>query len=391
MPLHIALLELKLYVLDRGELALSIALPIALFALMYGAFGGESSFSATADIVDLDGGAHARALIQRLDSLDEITVRERAPQDANAALERSAITMAVVIPDGFSQSLDSGAPQPLLFRQRGSGGDTGQIVAGIVRAVAQRMSGEAQLRGTVLDATAGSNVERADVERAIAETLERAGQNPPIRVVERAVHDERPSALDRLVPGLLVMFLMFSITLGAQTLVEERRIGTLERLMTTRLTVTKLFIGKFLSGALRAVFQAVILLTLAFAALRIGGLVDYAELLALSVCVAAAVSAIGLVIGALARTRDQAVWAAVVFTMFMTVFGGTFFDVGADGPLATLARLTITRYAIESMSAVLSAGESLAQQGVGILALGGVAAVALTIARALFRVTETGR
>ncbi len=391
MPLHIALLELKLYVLDRGELALSIALPIALFALMYGAFGGESSFSATADIVDLDGGAHARALIQRLDSLDEITVRERAPQDANAALERSAITMAVVIPDGFSQSLDSGAPQPLLFRQRGSGGDTGQIVAGIVRAVAQRMSGEAQLRGTVLDATSGSNIERADVERAIAETLERVRQNPPIRVVERAVHDERPSALDRLVPGLLVMFLMFSITLGAQTLVEERRIGTLERLMTTRLTVTKLFIGKFLSAALRAMFQAVILLTLAFAALRIGGLVDYAELLALSVCVAAAVSAIGLVIGALARTRDQAVWAAVVFTMFMTVFGGTFFDVGADGPLATLARLTITRYAIESMSAVLSAGESLAQQGVGILALGGVAAVALTIARALFRVTETGR
>ena len=61
--------------------------------------------------------------------------------------------------------------------------------------------------------------------------------------------------------------------------------------------------------------------------LRVGDAIDFAELLILSAFVAAAVSAVSLVIGAFARTRDQATWAAVVFTMFMTVFGGTFFDV----------------------------------------------------------------
>ena len=72
-------------------------------------------------------------------------------------------------------------------------------------------------------------------------------------------------------PGILVMFLMFAVTLGSQSFVDERRGGTLERLMTTRLGINQLFIGKFLAGVLRASFQAAVLLTLAFVVLRFGG------------------------------------------------------------------------------------------------------------------------
>ena len=61
MPLHIALLELKMYMLNRAELAFSIALPIALFALMYFSFADDAEFSADAHVVDMDGGARARA------------------------------------------------------------------------------------------------------------------------------------------------------------------------------------------------------------------------------------------------------------------------------------------------------------------------------------------
>ena len=152
-------------------------------------------------------------------------------------------------------------------------------------------------------------------------------------VETRWVGGEASDQTDRLVPGLLVMFLMFAVTLGAQALVEERQNGTLERLMTTRLGVNQLFIGKFLASVLRAIVQALILLSLAFTVLGIGDAIDFVELMIFSVLVAIAVSAIGLVIGSAARTRDQATWAAVFFTMFMTVFGGTFFDVAGGGAL----------------------------------------------------------
>ena len=390
-PLHIALLELKRYVGTPGELAFSLALPVVLFALMYGAFGGETSFHATAHIVDLDQGIHARALIDRLDALEEITVRERSLDDANQALDRSAILTAVVIPAGFSNGLGGEEPVSITFRKRGNGGDTGQIVEAVVRSVVQKMAGEAQVRATVGSVLSGTDIPQDRIDSVVSRQLSESRQSPSIGVETRWLGGDESDPIDRLVPGLLVMFLMFAVTMNAQTLVDERQNGTLERLMTTRLGVNQLFVGKFMAGVFRAVVQALVLLALAFVVLRIGDAVDFIELTVFSVLLAMAVSAIGLAIGSLARTRDQAIWAAVFITMLMTVFGGTFFDLTGAGPLDLLSKFTLTRYAIDSMFGMLATGQTLVGQGVGIVVHVGVAVVGLAVARTLFRVSEGGR
>ena len=391
MPLHIALLELKMYLLNRAELAFSIALPVALFALMYFSFADDAEFSADAHVVDLDGGARAREFVRRLDALDEIDVRERTIGEVESELDRSAITMAVAIPAGFSAAIDAGETATLTFMRRGNGGDTGQIVASVARATAQGLAGDVRVARLAFAATAPFGVSQEDASAAAQAALDRARQTPPVVVQTRGVSaDEGPDLVDRMLPGMVVMFLLFAITLSAQTIVEERRVGTLERLMTTRLSASGLFIGKFLSGVFRASAQSAILLALGFAVLRAGGAAEFAQIMALCVCAAAAVSGIGLVIAALARTRDQAIWAAVVFTMSMTIFGGTFFDV-SGGALSTVSQFTITRYAVDAMSAILSSGETIADQGVGLAVLGGAAVVSLIAARLLFRVSEGGR
>ena len=233
-PLYIALLELKLFLNNRAELAFSIALPILLFALMYGALSSDSEVFTPASVVDLDGGPHARELVRRLDSLAAVDVEERAGADADAALERSAILFAVVIPDGFSEALEAGEPVPLVFRQRGNGGDTGQIVAAIVRGIARDMATDARVRVQVQRALAGSDVPQECISAEAGAQLASLRASPPVAVeVLRSGQDpEAESEADlfsRLLPGLIVMFVMFSVTLAAQALVEERRIGTLER------------------------------------------------------------------------------------------------------------------------------------------------------------------
>jgi ABC-2 type transport system permease protein len=192
--------------------------------------------------------------------------------------------------------------------------------------------------------------------------------------------------VDRLMPGILVMFLTFAVTLGSQSMVEDRRLGTLERLMTTRLTLGQMFVGKFLAGLFRAMFQALVLLSLGFAALQVAGAFQYFQVMAFCLLIAGAVAAIGLAIGALATSRDQAVWAGVVITMFMTVFGGTFFPV--DGALDVLSRFTLNRYAIDALDSIISGGESLLDQGLEAAVMAGVALVALAVARWGFRATD---
>ena len=411
-PVHIALLELKLFLNNRAELAFSIALPILLFALMYGALSSDSEVFTPASVVDLDGGIHARELVTRLDSLPEVEVEERTEADADGALDRSAILFALVIPEGFSDALESGEPAPLVFRQRGNGGDTGQIVAAIVRGIARDMATGARVRHYTQQALADSDVPPERMEAEVEAQVASLRASPPVAVEVRRPSDqpkageagrphpnpppegERTSSDDlfaRLLPGLIVMFVMFSVTLAAQALVEERRTGTLERLMTTRLGVNQLFVGKFLSGVARATFQTVVMLSLAFVVFRPAGPLAFVELLAFALLAAAAFTGVSLVIGAVARTRNQAAWAAVFFTLLMVVFGGTFFQITEGTLLDAISKATINAYAIDAMQNIIAKGEHLGRQWLEMAVMVGVAVVGLTVARLLFRITPEGR
>tara|TARA_Y100000294_G_scaffold14163_2_gene12610 strand:+ start:2402 stop:3580 length:1179 start_codon:yes stop_codon:yes gene_type:complete len=389
-PIYIALIELKRYLADRGDLAFSLALPIVLFALMYAAFGQDIQFSGTAHIIDQDRAQRSRDLVSRLKQSDVVDVELHTLEDADDALDRSAILSAIVIPAGFTSALDAGEPVALTFKRRGSGGDEGQIVASIVSSVARDMAGQAQTRRMVRDELEDSIAADAEIDRKLASLFDQARETPPVAVEIRTIGGS-VDFVDRMLPGIVVMFLLFAVTLGAQTLVEERRTGTLERLMTTRLGVNQLFAGKFLASLARATLQALILLSLGFAILRVAGPWVFVQIMIFILFVAAAVSAVGLVIGAVARTRDQAAWFAVFFTMFMTIFGGTFFDVGDTGPLAVLSKITLNRYAIDAMVAILGEEEGILQQGLGMAVLGGVAVVGLVAARFAFKTTEGGR
>ena len=395
-PVHIALLELKLFLSNRAELAFSIALPILLFALMYGALSSDTEVFTPASVVDLDGGVHARELVARLDSLPEVEVEERTEADADSALDRSAILFAVVIPDGFSDALEAGESAPLVFRQRGNGGDTGQIVAAIVRGIARDMASDARVRVQTQRALAGSGVPAERIEAEVGAQLASLRASPPVAVEvlrpgEEPNDESSDSLFSRLLPGLIVMFVMFSVTLAAQTMVEERRTGTLERLMTTRLGVNQLFTGKFLSGVMRAMLQTVLMLSLAFVVFQPGGALEFVELLAFALLAAAAFTGVSLVIGAVARTRNQAAWAAVFFTLLMVVFSGTFFEITEGSLMHSISRATINAYAIDAMQNIIGRGEHLGQQWLEMAVMAGVAVVGLTIARLLFRITPEGR
>ena len=391
-PFDIAYVEMKRYIADRLSLAFGILLPIVLFALMYGAFGGEATFNATAHVTDLDRGAMSQALIERLEQVKGLDVELYTEREINEALDDSSVVYAAVIPADFTENLEAGRPTGITFRRRGSGGDEGQIVASIIRGIAQDIASESYVRSVVIDAVKDSNVPRSVVDQAVDEAKRLSAANPPVAVRSEVIGGEEDAyRVNRVLPGILVMILMLAVTLSAQTLVEERRSGTLERLLTTQLTSNQLFLGKFFAGITRAMFQAVVLLGLAFIVLRPGGLDAFLLTLAVSLLLAAAVSAIGLVISALARTRDQATWAAVSVTMFMTVFGGTFFDLVPGSALEMLSRFTLNRYAIDAIGGVVDGAESLIAQGTELAVMGGVMVVGLLAARLLFRSAGGGR
>ena len=283
--------------------------------------------------------------------------------------------------------MEAGAPSVITVRRRGSGGDEGQIIGSILQG--SRTGSGSRIRTAQRHHCTG---ERHRAQRRhhgdSAQTLAaEAREAPPVGVVTESLAEEEADIFDRLLPGVVVMFLLFSVTIGAQTLIEDRRIGTLERLVTTRLSLEQLFIGKFLAGLSRGMLQVMVLMGLAFLVFRVAGPLVFLQSMVLAIVVAASVSALGLTIATLARSQEQATWSAVFFTMFMTIFGGTFFPVPDAGVLGILSRFTLNKYAINAFEGILNGTSTLADQWFEIALLGGVTLVGLVIARTQFRIS----
>lgn len=388
-PLALAGKDLRMYFRDIQMLFFSLALPVVLVGLMVAAFGGQTQFNATAYVVNLDQGAKGAELVERLDAVPEITVELLDEAEAADRLDRSNIYNVVIIGADFSQRLSAGDRPEVLIRHRGTGGTEGQIVNSYITAIARDLSGEVEVAENVHAALTGigRTVARADVDAVVADLFDKTRANPPVTVTQEVV-GARPEPVAIYLPGMVTMFTLFAISLTSVSLVEERKRGMLERLMTTRMTRGDLLTGTWLGAFGRGLVQIVVLFTLAWVTFRIFTPASFAAILAFGAVAVAAVAGIGLVIASVSRTPEQANWVAVFFTMIMTTLGGSFFDTtGLTGVMGALTRLTYNFWANDGFRRILMQGEALTSPAVvrDMAILAGIGLASWLVALALFR------
>jgi ABC-2 type transport system permease protein len=386
----ITLNEVRLYLQDKGDLAFGLLLPVLTFALMFGAFGGNTLFKATATIVDEDRGAYSQQMIQQVDDVDGISVDLLTAEEANAKLDRSDLLMALFIPSGFSDTLAAGDKAELTFKQRGNGGLEGQILASIIRGVAEEINQQFQVLNEVTGALAGKEIPDSTIELTVKTVLEKELQQPAISVTEEITGGSSEFILQYL-PGIITMYVLFSLSLSAMTIVEERRRGTLERLLSTRLNVSELFFGKFLAAIARGFIQTLILLVLSYAVFQLFTPLSFLACLVISLVFTAAAAAIGMIIASISRTESAANWIAVVLTMGMVMVGGTFFQATEGTVLATIGKFSLNTYANQAYTTMISQSGSLGDTWSQLAVLAGVAVVGLLISRLIFRAVPGGK
>ena len=387
----VALREVRSYFQDRADMAFGLLLPVAIFALMYGAFSGQSLFNGTAYVVNDDpDGAYSQRLIERLREKEGLQVSLLTLQEANTKLDRSDILVVVHIPDDFSAQIASGWPTQITFRQRGNGGLEGQIVASLVRGAADAVSQEVQIERQVLLALADKGIGGDPVETTVQQLLERERESPIVVVHETTLGGDT-SPVQQFLPGIVSMFVLFAVTLGSRALVEERRKGTLERLLTTQLSVWQLYAGKFLAGTARGFLQTFILLALAYMVFRLFTPLSFLMILFVALVFAAAASTLALIIASIARTDDQAVSMSVFFTMATVMLGGTFFEIPEGSVLGLIGKASINTYVNSAFKTMSMSGSTLSDVTSELMVLFAVVVVGLILSRVLFRVVSGGR
>ena len=390
-PIDLGLVEFKRYRRDVQALVLSLALPVALIAVMVGAFGGSGEFSATASIVDLDQSERSGELIQRIADRPGMSVELLEPGRAAQLLEDSQRLLVTFIAPGYGQWLgDTQTRSVIEFRARGGGGDEGRVVAALVRTLVDDQARQAAALATV-GAAAGA-IPGADIDAArdrFRQALDQLDREPLVGVVvaDRATEVD---AFDRNFSGILTMIIMFTVATSVATIVAERENGTMERLLTTRLGATGLYQGKYLGALARGFAPALLLTCLAWIVNRSFSPVQFGQILVVGLLMAAAAAGVGMLIAGLARSQAQANWSGVTLTMVMATLGGSFFAADQEGILDWVGYLTINRYANDALRGLIEDGNTLADHALETGALAAIALALLLVGRLLFSAARPG-
>ncbi|SFB96310.1 ABC transporter permease [Streptomyces aidingensis] len=255
-------------------------------------------------------------------------------------------------------------------------------------AIWQGEDGTVQLRYSAADATRAGTV-GGIVNSLVQNANVAATGRPPAHELHTArVEDESVKPIQFFTPGLLGWAIAMGASfMSALTLVNWRKKRILRRLWLAPVgpgSVVGARVGVSLGLALVQLALFLAIATIPFYGLRLTG--SWWLAIPLVCCGTLAFMAVGLLIGALAKTEEAANGALQVVILPMAFLSGSFFptDQMPDW-LRAVSHVLPLKYLNESMMAVLSRGES---WGAALPTIGGLllfAAVLTAIAARLFR------
>jgi len=378
---------------DRGALVLSFVLPLAFFSIFAVIFGKQNDATPKVKVivVDEDQSEASRDLVNGLKSESSLVVmtapaakskKAPPPADYTAATAEDAVKagdapVALIIPRGFGQ-------HPMAF-----GGDQSQssiqllndqsdpiapqIVMGLLQKAAMTSmpavmaeegmdTAEKYIGGFTPEQKKVVQDGLADLRKEVAEGKvggASSGTNDStpgiVSVKTRAVVGENKKSpmISFYAAAIGVMFLLFTASGSAGALLDEAESGTLERVLSTRVTMTKLLAGKLVFNTLLAFIQLVAMFLWGWAVFKLDFFSHLPGFAVMGLCTAFAVASFGLLLASACQTRAQLGALSTLLILIMSSVGGSMFPrFLMPEAMQKAGLLTINAWAIDGFTKV---------------------------------------
>jgi ABC-2 type transport system permease protein len=404
--LAVAWKDLLIVLKDKGALAVYFLMPLLFASLMGMVFGNtgneEKQIQVAVLVVNQDGGSYGQMLADGLKGAEVLVVEDVA--DAALAEQRVAegdAPAAIIIPADLSARIDAGEPVEVTIVKDPTQQEAANIVAGITNQAMAEIGMLGELRYGIRSVLADSpDYDQAPIElrQAVeARTLgviwtqvQQMRQEPVIAVNEEAVagaEEVQPwNPITYYVPSFMVAFAFFLIGQMAKTLLLEKEEGTFRRLLSSPMPRASLISGKVLAYVGVVFLQVIVMLTAGYALFKMPLGESPLALLLLTLALALASASLGVMLGALSRTSQQADRLGMALGFVLLALGGSIFPLfRAGGFMGILSRLTPNAWGIEGFMGLVSDNWTLAQTVPNILALFGFAIVFSAVAVWRFR------
>jgi ABC-2 type transport system permease protein len=367
--------ELRRVTRDRTFLFFMVLLPVLIILLI--GITISSNEQIRIGVVNSSSGALSSSLARELGDDPALTVETLDSRAAaSAALRRSEVSAAVVIPPGFDAALRAGEPVTLPVLVPGSA-QTSQAALTAVQAVVGRHSAAVQAAAFATD----RRLRTFDQNLGVATRLQQADPAVPLRTeVVDSASNYLPLGFSYSAPTMLVLFVFINALAGGAAMIQTRQYGILSRSLAAPTRPRDLVGGEALAYLGLTVGQAVLIVGIGAALFGVDWGNPWAAAALIFVWALVGTGA-GMLSGTLFRTPEQAGAIGPAVGIAFGMLGGCMWPLEVVPPsVRMLGHATPHAWAVDAWVEVLSRGGGLPQIAgyLGILAL--YAAVLLTAA-----------
>jgi ABC-2 type transport system permease protein len=327
---------------DRGTLIGLFVLPLAISILSGAVFGGEaSSIHIPVAVVNQDAGDYGDMIVEVLKDIKELSLDfQSAPAQAEDKVALGDFMAAVIIPPDFSQNIDDYASTEITVTIDPAQAQYGRIVTTIIEEISGALAIQGEIRYGIrevladmgLDETLNPDVFRASqaqTEGVIFTQMQHLQTDEPIQLQRVDVKGEdvfswEDNLFALTLPGLTVLFAFFVIPSLATELIKEKELGSLRRLVASPLPRGALIGGKVLAYTLMVLIQVVLVfgIVAVFFDMPLGS--SPLGLLAVTIALGLSATTLGMLVSALARSRDQATSIGMLLIFVLGILAGNF-------------------------------------------------------------------
>jgi ABC-2 type transport system permease protein len=335
-----------------------------------------------------------------------VAQQEYTAATAEAAVKAGIAPLALIVPRGFGANPMSfgGVSNSPVVRLLTDPSDmvAPQVTAGLLQKVAMTSMPDvmAELGSKYMDQYAGgftpeqrmridAGLEQLRREAAQRDTTAGAGQNGErneglIAVQTRDVVGEKKDnpMVSFYAAAIGVMFLMFTASSSSGSLLEEAESGTLDRVLSSQVTMTRLLAGKLAFATLLAFSQLVLMFLWAWVVFKLDVFSHIPGFVVMGVCTAFAVGAFGMLLASICRTRAQLSALSTLVILVMSSVGGSMFPrFLMPETMQKAGLLTLNAWAIDGFTKVFWRDEPLSHLWPQVLVLVVAGAALFVIAR----------
>jgi ABC-2 type transport system permease protein len=337
---------------DRAALMLSFIVPIVFFSIFAGIFGAQKSKTpkTTVVIADLDRSDSSRRLVEALkheSALDVVTAPKKSTtpfdaQSAEATVRAGDAPVALVIPKGFGTTKIqfAGGSNGPTFRLLADSADpiADQVVGGLLQKNMMMSMPEMMMDAGVTEVDRWSGgltaQQKANLDQNMKSYRTFSAKPAATRSADSLIKIEKTDVIGQnksnvvaalYAAGIGVMFLLFTASNAGGALLEENESGTLDRILTTRLTLTQLLLGKLAYLWTLGFVQICVMFVWGAIAFRLQLVQHIGGFLIMALTTSLATSAFGLLLASICRTRAQLGAMSTLVVLSLSAIGGSMF------------------------------------------------------------------